>query len=876
LKQTKASSNFELKIISLSHLIDFVSLKQPKKVLLIVLLIVSSMFNTFAVLANTVNTANKGRDINAFADINFAWRFSKNEDITAKDTVYSQLFDDSAWQLVNLPHDWSIENIGSSNSPFDKNSVDQYDTGYSQGGIGWYRKTIKLSKSLKDKIAILEFGGIYMNSEVYINGHYVGGQHYGYTSFWLDITQQLNFGEDNTIVVKVNNNHLNSRWYSGSGIYRPVSLRFKAAVHIERWGTSISTPSITKHTATVKVATVVVNRLSANSSADSSAGSNDVRQISKAKVFLLSQILNNKNDVITEVKSPVEFAQVKTVINTQLIVANPRLWSPKTPQLYTLRQTLVVEGKNQDINETVFGIRQLTFDAKKGFLINGQSMLLQGLNIHHDNYLLGSAAHKRAEERKVEKILSAGYNAVRTAHNPPSTYFLNAADRLGLLVINEAFDAWNKQKWDHKNDYASRFKQDWQTDLSNFINRDKNHASIIMWSVGNEIPEQNDQQGADTAAMLKAFVLSIDDSREITIGANTSGEKSDPFLKNFNVVGYNYQEMNYQSDHQRFQQRIMYGSETYSDKAFDYWQYVENHPYIIGDFVWTGWDYLGEASIGWTGYAPEWKGLAPFPWTLAYCGEMDALGYKRPSAYYRDVLWKTGQNKISVFVKSSVPSLQGEKNHDGFLDWVQPDLHPSWTWPQAKGKSLEVVVYSVFDEVELFINGKSLGRKATSAATEFKTQYLVPYEEGQLKAVGYLNGRSDGHLTDKIMGEWILNTASKPSQIRLTQQRKTMLSDGADLVYITAELFDKNGLRVYYWHDDLVVNFNVSGPGELLALGNANPRSVESFTGMSRTTFRGRVVAVIQSRHNESGEITITASAAGLKQATTSVSSKKP
>lgn len=806
-------------------------------------------FFTFTLFASTEQKASD------LADINTNWRFTTNE-ISATKDVLSLNFDDSAWGQVNLPHDWSIKDIAGTNSPFDKNSVDQYDTGYTQGGIGWYRKKIHLADyltgKLKDKIALLEFGGIYMNSDIYINGSHVGGQHYGYTSFWLDITQHLRFDEENIIVVKVNNNYLNSRWYSGSGIYRSVTLTFKPKLHIKHWGTAITTPNVDSKQAKISIATELISAME-----DSSK--NVYKIADKLSIELLLQVIDDEGRLVTEaVKklSKADFVDGETTINHQFIVSKPQLWAPNQPNLYTLKQVLKHAGKEIESTETPFGIRALSFSAQGGFSINGESLLLKGMNIHHGNYLLGAEAHKSAEVRKVKKILAAGYNAVRTAHNPPSQAFLTAADQFGLLVINEVFDAWNNKKWDHNNDYSSRFKQDWQGDLSNFIKRDRNHPSVIMWSLGNEIPEQNDQQGAETAAMLKAFALSIDTSREITIGANTSGEQSDPYLKNFNVVGYNYQEMNYHSDHQRFPNRVMYGSETYSNRAFEYWQFVENNPFIIGDFVWTGWDYLGEASIGWTGYAPEWKSLAPFPWTLAYSGEIDALGFKRPSAYYRDVLWKTGKNKVSAFVKSPTPSLQPLQNPDWYLYWVQPDLHPSWTWPEAVGKVLDVEVYSALDSVELFVNGKSLGKKLTSVATEYKANYQVPYEQGQLKAVGYTN--------DVATDEWLLTTAASPSEIRLTAESKVITADGKGLVYITAELFDKHGQRVYHWHEDVAITFNVSGAGRLLAVGNANPRSVESFTQNVRKTFRGRVVAVVQSIKGKEGKLNVSAFAKGL------------
>jgi len=817
-------------------------------------------------LLSTLAFANASENLSIKTAMNADWRFTHSDNSVLEPRVFSSTFDDSSWQRVNLPHDWSIKNIAGTNSPFNKHAPDKYDTGYTQGGIGWYRKHITVNKALNDHRAILEFGGIYMNSAVYVNGHHAGGQHYGYTSFWLDISPYLHHGDDNIIVVKVNNNHLNSRWYSGSGIYRPVTLTFKPKLHLKHWGTAITTPVVNEKYAQVNIsseltvpASMVNIEIKQPITLTLQLRDQDDRLVVQTTKILSSANLSSAN------LSLVKLTKKTLNVSHQFVVNSPILWSPTQPKLYTLTQILSYNGAVKERTQTPFGIRSLSFSAQHGFSINGESLLLKGMNVHHGNYLLGAEAHRDAEVRKVKRILSAGYNAVRTAHNPPSQAFLTAADSLGLLVINEVFDAWNKPKWDHKNDYSSRFKQDWQQELTNFIERDRNHPSVIMWSVGNEIPEQNDQVGADSAAMLTAFATTLDNSREITIGANTSGEKSDPYLKNFNIVGYNYQQMNYQSDHQRFPKRVMYGSETYSNKAFGYWRYVEKYPYIIGDFVWTGWDYLGEAAIGWTGYGPQWQGLGGYPWTLAYCGEMDALGFKRPSGYYRDVLWKTGNNKLSVFVHSPIPSLPADQYADGYLDWVQPDLHPSWSWPSAAGKVLAVEIYSVFDSVELFLNGNSLGKQATSIKTEYKAHYQVPYEAGQLKAVGYIKGVASE--------ESILTTAGRPSEIRLNAESNTINADGQSLVYITGTLFDEQGQRVYHWDDDLAINFSVAGVGQLLALGNANPRSAQGFTNGVRDTFRGRVVAVVQSIAGKTGTITLTASAKGLTAAPLTVQS---
>lgn len=792
-------------------------------------------------------------------NINRDWRFMRGDVARAQQPE----LDDSTWRQVHLPHDFSIENLPDSsiknlpgsNSPFSADSIDKFDTGYTLGGVGWYRKTVYLPAELAQKVALLEFGGVYMNSEVYVNGQLAGGQHYGYTTFHIDISRYLRPGKNNLLAVKVDNKHLNSRWYSGSGIYRPVSLEFYEKTYFARHGTAISTEVLAKQQASIKVATDLVNQTGAST-----------------ELQLVTQVVDAQGKLVAETKTAsLSMPGAKHTEAVTLTIDKAQLWSDQTPYLYQLQQTLLRDGQTIARQTIPFGIRALVFDANKGLLVNGQPVKLKGMNVHHDNYLLGAAAWPAAELRKVQMIKAAGYNAIRTSHNPPSQAFLDAADRLGVYIIDEAFDAWNEKKWDHVNDYSSRFKQDWQRDLTNFIKRDRNHPSVIMWSIGNEIPEQTSTLGVATAGELIGFVKTIDNTRPVTIGANVSGIEADALLNQFGVVGYNYQEKNYRSDRQRNPTRLMYGSETYSAKAFEYWDFVERHPFVIGDFVWTGWDYIGEASIGWTGYAPEWKGLADFPWTLAYCGELDALGYQRPSAYYRDVLWQTGKNQVSMFVKSPTPSLAPQQNPDWYLYWVQPDLHPNWTWPGQEGKPLEVVVYSALPQVEVFLNGQSLGKKATSRATHYTAQFVVPYGAGELKAVAY-------DAQHKVAAEWVLHTAQQVSEIRLSANQQSIKADGEDLVYISAELLDKNGNPVYHWGQDLQLEFSVQGAGKLLALGNADPRSVEGFSGSQRRTFRGRAVAVVQSLPAQSGAITLVVSSQSpqVKAASLTLASRAP
>ena len=790
------------------------------------------MFQIYFVLISVRVFGNSSGEIN----LNFGWRFAKGEQVGA----YSKNFDDSGWRIVNVPHDWSIEDIDGKANPYDEKAPGHWDVGYATGGKAWYRKTFELDSSAEGQIAHLQFDGVYMNADVWINNFHAGSRAYGYSTFWFDITPYVKFGENNTIAIEVKNLGMNSRWYSGSGIFRPVRLRLMDQVHISHWGPAVRTSKSSASFSEVEILTNIVNSVDKDVSAS-----------------LVSTIKNERGVKTVSIKSDLMIKAGETFsLSDSLGFRNPELWSPESPSLYRLLQEVKVGGKIVDRRETSFGIRTMTFSASKGFLLNGKPVLLQGACMHHDNYMLGSAAHARAEERRVELTKAAGYNAIRCAHNPPSQAFLDACDRIGVLVIVEAFDQWSLNKWNHDQDYGRHFQEWWRKDIEDMVLRDRNHPSIIMWSIGNEIPEQGSEYGCRLAGQLKAHVKQFDPTRPVTAGVNNSGPSMDKFFAEMDIVGYNYRIHTYESDQERVSDRVSYGSETYSRDSFAYWRKVETLPYIIGDFVWTGWDYLGEASIGWRGYAKDWARLGDYPWHAAYCGEIDLTGYKRPAAYYRDVLWKTGKNKVSAFVKSPELSLQVPPDSTGYLDWTYADIHPSWTWPGHEGKVIDVVVYSACEEVELWLNGRSLGRKATSVKTEYKEEWKVSYEPGVLKAIGYKNGKKEA--------EWILKTAGRPSKIRLVADRTTIHADGSDLSYVTAELFDRDGNRVYDWHEDLPVRFEIEGEGKLAGIGNANPATVESYQKPQRTTFRGRCVAVIQSTF-QPGTLILKASANGLK-----------
>ncbi|MFS1701273.1 glycoside hydrolase family 2 TIM barrel-domain containing protein [Alteromonas sp. AMM-1] len=746
-------------------------------------------------------------------------------------------FNDNTWRRVTLPHDWSIEDIPGTQSPFSAAAKDAYNTGYAVGGTGWYRKHLPGIDSGKQYL--LEFDGVYMNATVYVNGQEAAQHYYGYTGFQVDITPFLHPGQGNVVAVRVHNNEQNSRWYSGSGLYRQVTLHTLSASHIARWGTSVITQAGNQSDSAVLVVNTALQR----------------DEIDKAGGLTLEQAVKLNGKTLLTQRVPVSSDNISQTIN----INQPHWWEPASPVLYTLSQRLLKDGEVIDNMDTRFGIRTVALSPEQGFLLNNKPVLLKGMNIHHDNYLLGAAAHPKAERRKVLSILNAGYNAVRSAHNPPSSAFLAAADELGLLVISEAFDAWNKRKWENKNDYSFVFSSNWQGDLTDFIARDINHPSVVMWSLGNEIPEQGDALGAQTAKQLTDFVRKLDASRPLTVGANMSGEHARAYLSAFDVSGYNYEPGNYVHDFNAGISAVMYGSETYSKDAFAYWQYVEDYPYVIGDFVWTGWDYVGEASIGWTGYAPEWAGLAPFPWTLAYTGEIDVLGNWRPAAFYRQVLWHTGQHGISAFVQSPSPSLSPTPNPTWYDYWTFPDIHPSWSWPGQEGKSLEVTVYSVYPGVELWLNNTLIGTAQAGKQNQYIAKFTVNYVHGTLVAKGL-------DISGNVQEAWQLTTAGPATAIAISREDQQLRADGLDINYLPIQLLDEAGNSIYHWEQDQALTVKVEGAATLMALGNARPDSAESFKQPFRHTFRGKLMAVVQSTGTE-GDVVVTVSGQGLKPA---------
>lgn len=756
-------------------------------------------------------------------------------------------FDDSSWRTLDLPHDWSIEDIPGTASPFNPNAVSQVSGGFTVGGTGWYRKTFVLQDDDRAKRIVIQFDGVYMNAEIWINGESLGSHPYGYTSFWFDITGKVKFGSSNILAVKVRNEGENSRWYSGSGIYRHVWLKILEPVHMAQWGLCITTPEVNAASAKVNIRTKV------NNSSDNAS-----------KVKLITRVLNNNGIEINRTESEqIIDKDGQFEFNQDVIITNPDPWSPENPALYTAISEVYSSDNLVDRSDTKFGIRTIQFDGKNGFLLNGKSMKLKGGCFHDDNGPLGGRSYDRAEERRVELLKASGFNAIRCSHNPPAPAFLDACDRLGMLVIDEAFDMWQYPK--NPYDYSLYFEKWWKDDIGSMVLRDRNHPSVILWSIGNEISGMDTPEVVKTAGMLADFVRKLDPSRLITAAANNLNPAKDPFFGMLDIAGYNYgsggdhlKDDIFSYDHQRIPTRIMVQTESFPLEAFQSWMDVTDHSWLIGDFVWTAFDYLGEASIGWRGY---WQEQSFFPWNLAFCGDIDICGWKRPQSYYRDALWK--DNQLSVFVKPPKPSFEENPNRMAWSKWHWHDATADWNWKGYENKPLQVSVYSSCNEVELFLNNRSLGKKKTDRSTEFIASWEVPYQPGELKAIGY-SGK-------KKINSASLKTADEVSQIKLSADRANIRAYGQDLSYITVELLDANGIR--HPKAENLVKFEIEGPGTIAGVGNANPISLESYQLPQRKAWQGRCLVVIKSE-NKNGDILLKVSSDGIEPAIITVHSK--
>ena len=735
----------------------------------------------------------------------------------------SQTLFDDGWTFsqdgktisVNLPHDWDIYT-----APNPESGATGTGGGWYAAGKGEYRKKFATPKG---EIVKLHFEGVYQKAEIFVNGQKAGQHGYGYTPFTIDVTPYLFKGKrQNEVVVKVNNSEQpNCRWYSGSGIYRHVWLETMPALHIAENGVFVTTPKIEANKATVNVEVTVQNE-------GNSEQQSIVEVEGQQKTVLLKAGESKK----------VDFSYT---------ISNPHLWSPDDPYLYTANVKL--STLNSQLS-TKYGIRSFSFDAEKGFVLNGKPMVLNGACVHHDDGVLGAMAFDAAEIRKVKLMKEAGFNLIRTSHNPTTRAFLDACDSIGMLVIGEAFDGWRTAKL--KYDYSTMIDSCYREDIHAMVMRDRNHPSIISWSLGNEVIERKELRVVHTARLLKKAVLEIDDTRPITEALcawDRDWEIYDPHFEVLDIGGYNYMIFKHGSDHQRDPKRVMWQTESYPRDAFRNWATVNDHPYVVGDMVWTGLDYLGESGIGRYYYEGERPGESfaeggQPDWHGAYCGDVDITGWRKPISHYREMLWDVkGQWSKANGLYMAVKEPNGYRGNIKETMWSVWPTWESWNWtgstdykgeavPSWEGKPIDVEVYTKAPEVKLYLNDKLVGTKQVSRDTQFKAVFSIPYE------VGVLRAEADGKSVT-------LATAGEPARLRLTADRNVIAAGGQDLAYITVEVVDKDGCVC----PDAAIPCEaiVEGQGKMMAFATADLKDREPKTSPSVTTWKGRALLVVRS-----------------------------
>ncbi len=819
----------------------------------------------------------------------FGWKFFKGDAPGAEE----QGFSDAAWRALDLPHDWSIE------GPFAQDEPSGGAGGNAPTGIGWYRKRFRVPAAFQGRKVAVEFDGVYQNSEVWINGHYLGKRPFGYISFAYDITPHLNPTGENVIAVKVDNSlQPGSRWYSGSGIYRHTWLVAVNPVHIAHWGTFVSTPRVTKEAATIHARTRVRNESGA-----------------VAACSMTSVILDPAGTVIQSASASQQIGpNDEYEFEQQILVDKPALWSVKDPSLYTLRSTVGVGSRIVDQYDTPFGIREALFDADRGFLLNGEHVKLNGVCLHHEGGSVGAAVPERVWERRFEVLRGMGCNAIRTSHNPPAPEFLDLCDRMGFLVMDEAFDEWKAGKGQVRGNGYSRIYDEWhERDVTDFVRRDRNHPSVALWSCGNEIPDQLSEHGVEILRELIAIFHREDPTRPVTAACDqiAAEPKAAPveFLSLLDIIGYNYadrwrerRELYYSEDKIAHPSWRMIGTESsgmggprgeyggmeplapgqaavaaappagapaagagrggaggpggvtgFGGRGFgrgmrgldteQLWKFVRTHDYVAGDFMWTGIDYLGES---------RW------PSHGATAGCIDSCGFPKDGYYFYQSQW-TEKPMVHLF--------------------------PHWNWKGREGQFLTVACYTNCDNVELFLNGKPVGLKGYAfprfgmqgrygqsgpqamngirTTSDLHLAWDVPYEPGTLRAVGTKNGQTAATAE--------VSTTGDPAAVELSVDREAIRADRRDVAHVTVKVVDAQG-RLHP-NADNEITFEIQGDGRLIGLDNGDMSSQEGYKGSRRKAFHGMCLAIVQSSGG-AGAIRITASSPGLKPGSATVSTK--
>ena len=773
------------------------------------------------------------------------WKFNLGDIPNGQETGLN----DSQWRSLDLPHDWSIE------GPFSKDNPATPGGGALPGGIGWYRKTFNLPESEKGRLVFIDFDGVYRNSEVWINGHYLGKRPYGYSSFRHELTPFLKYGKENNILaVKVDNSQQpNSRWYSGSGIYRNVWLVTTENIFVDHWGTYITTPEVTEQLAKVIVQIKIRNASENNQ-----------------PISLRTLIVDKDGKEVASVETKQNLQNESTnEVEQNLSIAHPSLWSIENPYLYKVITLIKRNGKVCDNYETSLGVRSFVFDTIKGFILNGKHVKINGVCNHHDLGCLGSAINRRALQRQLEIMKEMGVNGIRTSHNPPAPELLDLCDSMGFIVMDEAFDMWKKGKT--KFDYSSNWDEWHQKDIQDMVLRDRNHPSVFIWSIGNEVVEQwdkKDSSGTIIAKELCSLIQALDITRPITANCN-SIDSLNPVIRSdaLDLIGYSYSQKEYYKFHTTYPGKKLIGSETVSslnsrgfydmpsdsirrwpvrwDSALttgnvdltcssydncstpwgstheETWKLVKKFNFVAGQYIWTGFDYLGEPT--------------PYPWPArsSYFGIVDLAGFPKDAYYMYQSEWTK-----------------------------KPVLHlfPHWNWKD--GQIIDVWAYSNCEEVELFLNGISLGTKKKNA-DDLHFMWRVTYSPGTLKAIGRSGGKEI--LTQEI------KTAGDPVKIVLEADRNVINADGKDLSYITVRVLDAQGTLVP--HADNLIHFDITGEGKIIGVDNGMQTSDESFKANFRKAFNGLCLVVIRSTE-KAGKIILHATSEGMKEVTTIIDSR--
>ncbi|WP_099466649.1 glycoside hydrolase family 2 TIM barrel-domain containing protein [Konateibacter massiliensis] len=778
---------------------------------------------------------------------NDKWKYWEDKDAFA--LVWN--VPDSAEQIT-LPHDAMMERGAY------EGSKNQGNTGFRDGANYHYVKTIHAKKEDKNKTLLLKFEGVYMNAFVYINGELAAKSPFGYTTFWVHMNEFLKYGADNEIRVIVKNGAMtNSRWYSGSGIYRDVYLLSSGLTYLVPEGTFVHTEAIEEEYAVLQVQTEIKNRSHANE-----------------ELTLETAIIDESGAVVSCDKIPVVlFSQEKRRMRQRITLDFPKLWSEESPVLYTCQSRLYEGNKLIDESSTSFGVRQLQLDAKKGLRVNGKSVKLRGACIHHDSGLLGAATYEEAQLRQVRLLKEAGFNAIRMSHQPMAPAMLRACDRLGMYVMDETFDMWNRSKSDY--DYGLYFQEWWERDVEAMVRKDYNHPCVLLYSIGNEIPEIGTNHGAELADQICRKIKSIDSTRYTLASINgvfAAGDRIDEIVadvvselskegkiegnvNNFmalmdkhmdkivvhpaiaekldkacaatDIAGYNYMTARYEMDKETYPNRIIVGSETYPPDIARNWTLVEKHSHLIGDFTWTGWDYIGEAGVGIPCYQWGEGGFgAKFPCQLAYCGDFDLIGNRRPASFYREIVF--GLRK-APYITVQNPHHYGEPLIK--TPWIISDSVSSWNWEGCEGKPVTVEIYSAGTEVELFCNDVSMGRKKAGEEAGFQALFELIYEEGILRAVSY-----DG--AQKI-GEMKLETAKGKRKIAVLPEET-----GAELIYVPIEIRDENGILDRSCESKIEIT--VEGGARLAGFGSGNPKPSYHYKENVTETFQGTALAILK------------------------------